>query len=103
MAGYIIDTSAKTQCTHNLSPATPLVPDTRVTINGSPIMTKDRQYVITACTDSYAKCKSAEWKLAAQRVTASGLAVAISTGISACDPSNLPMQVFSFQTRVSAS
>jgi hypothetical protein len=103
MAGFIIDTSANTQCTHNLSPATALTPDTRVTVNGSPIMTKLRKYAIFGCTASSQKCVGAEWTLGAQRVTASGLAVAISTGVSSCDPSHLPMKVLSFQQRVTAS
>jgi hypothetical protein len=103
MAGFIIDVSANTQCGHNLSPATALGPETRVTINGSPIMTVQRKYLVSACTASTQKCVGAEWKLGAQRVTAGNRAVAISTGLSACDPNKLPMIVLSFQQRVTAS
>jgi hypothetical protein len=103
MAGFIIDTSARTNCAHNLAPATAVSPDSRVTIAGAPIMTVQRQYLTPLCTETNSKCTSAEWTLAAQRVTASGLAVAISTGLSSCAPSKLPMVVLSFQQRVTAS
>ena len=103
MAGFIITTDSTLLCSHQLGTARAVMPDPHVSINGNAIMTVQRPYLIEHCTDTNTgPCTKASWELGAQRVTASGLAVAINNGLSKVDPVGalVPQQ---FQTTVSAS
>jgi hypothetical protein len=101
MSGFIIHDGAYITCPHTSGIATPNQTDTHVKVSGQPIMTVVRTYKIGGCPQN-TPCSSAIWTEGAEHVTASGLAVAISTGKSLCvPPGELKPQIF--QQRVKAS
>jgi hypothetical protein len=106
MSGYILHDGAIVACRHPPGLAQPDQTDTRVTVSGRKVMTVSRTYTVSGCalnsTNSPA-CTKASWLQGAQRVTASGLAVAIDSGESLCTPSNGTLDPRVFQQRVTAS
>jgi hypothetical protein len=106
VAGFILHEGAVVACKHPPGLATPNQTDTRVTVAGHHVMTVGRGYTVAACalnTTSSPPCTTARWLTGAQRVSASGLAVAIDSGESLCMPSGSPLDPKVFQLRVKAS
>src|SRR4051812_2613651 len=106
MPGSIMHRGALVLCKHPPGNAAPDQTDARVTVSGQEIMTVERTYTVTGCflngTNS-PPCTKARWLTGAQRVSASGLAVAIDSGLSQCVTSLSPLDPKMFQTRVVAS
>jgi hypothetical protein len=103
MSGFIITVDATLACPHQSGTARALAADPHVAVKGSAIMTVQRQYIIDHCPDSSTShCLKASWEVGAQRVTASGLAVAIHSGVSKVDPAGMLTPQL-FQTTVAAS
>jgi len=102
MPGFIITQDAQLVCPHVTGTAQAVSPDPRVSISGSPIMTVQREYLIGSCPDTNSHCISASWQSGAQKVTASGLAVAIASGTSVVKPAGV-LTVQRVQAKVSAS
>jgi hypothetical protein len=101
MSGFIIHDGAYITCPHTSGVATPNQTDPHVTVSGQPIMTVVRTYKIGGCPQN-TPCSAAMWIEGAERVTASNVPVAISTGKSLCvPPGELKPQIF--QQRVKAS
>jgi hypothetical protein len=104
MSGNILHEGALVLCQH-LGTAQPDQTDTRVSVGGQAIMTLTRTYTVLNCGlngTSSPPCSKAMWVQGAERVTASGLPVAISTGQSLCTPSGTPLDPKQFQQRVTA-
>jgi len=102
MSGFIITTDATLACPHPGGTARAVVADPHVSIKGSAIMTVQRQYLVDCPDTTSSHCVKASWVVGAQRVTASGLAVAINTGVSKVDPAGMLTPML-FQTNVTAS
>jgi hypothetical protein len=101
MSGFIIHEGAQVTCPHTTGQAFPDQTDLRVSVSGQAVMTVARSYTIAGCPQN-TPCSKAAWIEGAQRVTASGLPVAIHNGQSLCVPSGKLNPVL-FQQRVSAS
>ena len=103
--GYILHDGALVACQHPPGLAQPDQTDPRVTVSGQAVVTVSRTYTVTGCnleTTNSPPCKKASWLQGAQRVTASGLAVAIDSGVSLCTPSLGTLDPKVFQQRVTA-
>jgi hypothetical protein len=106
VAGHILHEGALVLCQHPPGSATPDQTDTRVSVSGQAVMTVARTYTVTACaleSGNSPPCKTATWIKGAERVFASGLAVAIHNGESLCATSGGRLDPKVFQTRVTAS
>ena len=102
MTGFIITADAQLVCPHTAGKAQAVLPDPRVKVSGSPIMTVQREYLIGTCPDTNSHCLSASWQSGAQHVTASGLSVAIDSGASLVKPAG-KLTVLQVQPKVTAS
>ena len=106
MAGNILHDGALVLCKHPPGSANPDQTDTRVSVSGQQVMTVGRTYTVSGCAlngTNSPPCTTASWLTGAQRVFASGLAVAIDSGQSMCLPSGAPLDPKLFQKRVTAS
>jgi hypothetical protein len=106
VAGNILHEGALVLCQHVPGSAQPDQTDTRVTVSGQRVMTVTRTYTVTGCAlegTNSPPCKTASWTTGAQRVSASGLPVAIDDGQSLCVPSGGRLNPKAFQKRVTAS
>jgi hypothetical protein len=106
MSGFILHDGALVLCKHPPGNARPDQTDTRVTVSGRAVMTVVRTYTVTGCalnSTTSPPCTTAVWLKGAERVFASGLAVAIDSGQSMCMPSGTPLEPVIFQQRVTAS
>jgi hypothetical protein len=73
-------------------------------IDGQPIATLSTGFVIAGCTLSgNARCKTAHFVTAANRVTANGQPVLLRDSEGVCEPSGAPLAIGQTQTRVSAA
>ena len=100
MPGSIITKSSALKCPHAAG-VTPDVTDIHVKIDGQPIVLQMQPYTITTCTAN-TKCTKGTWTKGAERVKASGVPVAISTGISQVVPAGVFAVVLT-QQRVKAT
>jgi uncharacterized Zn-binding protein involved in type VI secretion len=102
MPGFLLHAGATVNCPHGGS-ATPAQPDSQVTVGGQPIATLSSDFVIAGCTLSGdARCQTAHFVTAANRVTANGQPVLLSDSKGICEPSGTPLIIGQTQTRVSA-
>ena len=103
MPGFLLHAGATVICPHGGS-ATPVQSDSRVTVDGQPIATLSSGFVIAGCRLSgNARCKTAHFVTAANRVTANGQPVLLRDSESVCEPSGTPLVIVQTQTRVSAA
>ena len=103
MPGFLLHAGATVICPHGGS-ATPVQTDSRVTVDGQPIATFSSGFVIAGCALSgKARCKTAHFVTAANRVTANGQPVLLRDSESVCEPSGAPLVIVQTQTRVSAA
>lgn len=85
MSGFVITKSSSLNCPHQTG-ATPNVTDIHVKIGGQPIVLQLQPYSFPTCTGGQSKCTAGSWTRGAARVKASGIPVAISTGVSLIAP-----------------
>ena len=103
MPGFLLHTGAVMICPHGGS-ATPAQLNSRVTIDGQPIATLSSGFVIAGCTLSgAARCRTAHFATAANRVTANGQPILLRDSEAICEPSGTPLIIVQTQTRVSAA
>jgi hypothetical protein len=103
MPGFILTQAAQVQCVHG-GQATPTVPNPRVTINGSAIITQPAPWIVGGCpfASSPGPCVTAQWVSASTRVTASGQPVLLQDSFAICAAPGTGVLVIMTQTRVSA-
>jgi uncharacterized Zn-binding protein involved in type VI secretion len=101
MSGFIITKGAKLNCPHQTG-ATPIVTDLHVKAGGQPIVLQAQPYSFPTCTGGQSKCTAGSWTRGALRVKASGMPVAISTGVSLIAPAGAFAVVLT-QQRVKAT
>ena len=75
MPGFVLHLGATVQCAH-AGQAQPTVTSPRVTVGGQPLVTMTPPYVVSGCPlvpQAGGPCVSAQWVVAATRVTVRGV------------------------------
>jgi hypothetical protein len=103
MAGYLLHLGATVICAHG-GQATPTNPSPRVQVGGQPVVTQSASYVIAGCpfttpAGTPFPCVSAQWVVAATRVTVGGVPVVLQDSRAICTPTGTPLTVVVTQVR----
>ncbi len=106
MAGFILHVGATVQCAHG-GTATPLTPNTRVTVNNQPVVCMDSQYSVAGCSyppppTASGPCLTGQFMTSSTRVTAGGTPVLLLDSQATCMPTGTPLMIVSTQTKVTA-
>jgi hypothetical protein len=103
MPGYLLHVGAQVLCAHG-GQAQPTVPNSRVQVSGQPIVTMPGPYVVAGCAlppppAANGPCVTAQWVVAATRVTAEGQPVLLQDSQAICVPTGTPLMVAVTQLR----
>lgn len=104
MPGYLLHEGAEVNCAHG-GQAEPMVPTQNVLVSNQPIVTMSSPYTVAGCSmppppAANGPCVSAQWVVAATRVTANGQPVLLVDSQALCAPTGTPLAVTSTQIRV---
>ncbi|WP_298734406.1 hypothetical protein [uncultured Chitinophaga sp.] len=103
MPGPLLHVGATVQCAH-AGQAMPTSPNPRVLVGGMPIVTQPAPYTIAGCpfnvSGAPSPCVTAQWVVAAVRVTSNGMPVLLMDSQAICAPNGTPLMVLAAQTRV---
>jgi len=104
MPGYLLHMGATVLCAH-AGQAIPVVPSTRVTVGGQPIVTMECPYTIAGCAFppppvANGPCVTAQWVMGATRVQADGVPVLLQDSQAICAPTGTPLNIVMTQMRV---
>lgn len=103
MPGFLLHVGATVLCAHG-GQAQPTVPNPRVTVNGTPTVTMAAPYVVAGCPFVTGvvptPCLTAQWMVAATRVTSNGQPLLLLDSQAVCVPNGTPLIVAATQTRV---
>ena len=104
MPGYFLHEGATVMCMHGAT-AEPMVPDSRVTVSGQPIVTQTCVYTVAGCSlpppiAANGPCTTCTWITAATRVTASGIPVVLQDSQAVCVLPATGLNIVETQTRV---
>jgi uncharacterized Zn-binding protein involved in type VI secretion len=103
MSGYILDKGATVMCMHGAQ-AQPTTTESRVKINGQPVVTQSSSYTISGCQflvgQVSSPCTTAQWTTTATRVKAGGQPVVLQDSQATCVPNGTGLNIVSTQTRV---
>jgi hypothetical protein len=103
MPGYLLHVGAQVLCSHG-GQAQPTVPYPRVQVSGQPVVTLSGPYVVAGCAlppppAANGPCVTAQWVVAATRVTAGGQPVLLQDSQAICAPTGTPLVVTVTQLR----
>ena len=104
MPGFVLQVGATVMCAHG-GQAQPTVPNPRVLLSGAPSVTMAAPWVVAGCPfvpPSPGPCVTAQWIVAATRVTSNGQPLLVMSGQAVCMPTGAPLLPIVAQTRVSA-
>ena len=104
MPGFVLQVGATVMCAHG-GQAQPTVPNPRVLLSGAPSVTMAAPWVVAGCPfvpPSPGPCVTAQWIVAATRVTSNGQPLLLMSGQAICMPTSAPLLPIVAQTRVSA-
>ena len=104
MPGPLLHLGATVLCSHG-GQATPSAPNARVLVSGQPVATMTAPYMVAGCPfvpPSPGPCVTAQWIVAATRVTSNGQPLLVMSGQAICMPTGAPLLPIVAQTRVSA-
>ena len=104
MPGYLLHVGAQVKCAHG-GQAQPMVPTPNVRVSNQAIVTMSSPYTVAGCAmppppAANGPCVSAQWLVAATRVTAGGQPVLLLDSQALCAPTGTPLVVASSQMRV---
>jgi hypothetical protein len=102
--GFVLQVGATVICAHG-GQAQPTVPNPRVLLSGAPSVTMAAPWVVAGCPfvpPSPGPCVTAQWIVAATRVTSNGQPLLVMSGQAICMPTGAPLLPIVAQTRVSA-
>jgi len=102
--GFVLQVGATVMCAHG-GQAQPTVPNPRVLLSGAPSVTMAAPWVVAGCPfvpPSPGPCVTAQWIVAATRVTSNGQPLLVMSGQAICMPTGAPLLPIVAQTRVSA-
>ena len=105
MAGFVLQVGATVMCAHG-GQAQPTVPNPRVLLAGAPSVTMAAPWVVAGCPfvpPSPGPCVTAQWIVAATRVTSNGQPLVVQSGTAVCTPTGTPLMPVVQQTRVMAT
>ncbi len=106
MPGPLLHLGATVLCAHGGS-AMPTAPNPRVTISGQATVTMATPYTIAGCafnvSGAPSPCVTAQWLVAATRVTSNGQPLVLMDSQAICTPNGTPLLPTAAQTRVIAS
>ena len=102
MSGYLLNSSATVQCMHGgqAQPATTLQ---RVKLGRQPAVGQSSQYTVAGCSlvpQAGGPCVTAQWVVAATRVTSGGIPLVLQDSTAVCTPTGTGLQVAVVQARV---
>ena len=106
MPGFVLHAGAVVQCVH-AGVAQPTAVNPRVTVSGQPVVTMPVPYAIAGCTfpaisTGAPPCATAQWTVAATRVTSMGQPLVLQDSVATCIPTGTPLLVVTAQPRVFA-
>lgn len=105
MPGPLLHVGATVMCAHGGS-AMPTTPNPRVTVSGQPTAVMSAPYAITGCAFNVggapSPCVTAQWVVAATRVTSNGQPLVLMDSQAVCVPNGTPLLPTAAQTRVIA-
>ena len=105
MPGPLLHVGATVMCAHGGS-AMPTAPNPRVTVSGQPTVVMSSPYSIAGCpfnvSGSPVPCVTAQWVVAATRVTSNGQPLVLMDSQAVCVPNGTPLLPVMAQTRVIA-
>ena len=102
MPGPLLHLGATVLCAHG-GQAQPTVPNPRVLVSGQPTVTMAAPYVVAGCPFvpvAPSPCITAQWIVAATRVTSSGQPLVLMDSQAICAPNGTPLLPLVAQTRV---
>ena len=102
MPGYLLHMGATVLCLH-AGQAQPVTTNPRVKVGGQPIVTQSCSYAIAGCTLASVPsppCATAQWVVAATRVTAGGVPVLLQDSQAVCAPTGTGLNIVLTQMRV---
>jgi hypothetical protein len=108
MPGPVLTVPATVQCMH-AGAGTPVTPNPRVSIAGSPVVTLSTTYTVAGCTfpamtsGGSPPCVTAQFTTGATRVMAGGAPLLLATSTGTSIPNGTPLIVVPAQTRVIAT
>ena len=103
MPGPLLHLGATVLCAHG-GQAQPTVPNPRVLVSGQPTVTMAAPYVVAGCPFNVSggpvPCITAQWIVAATRVTSNGQPLVLMDSQAICAPNGTPLLPLVAQTRV---
>ena len=102
MPGPLLHLGATVLCAHG-GQAQPTVPNPRVLVSGQPTVTMAAPYVVAGCPFvpvAPSPCITAQWIVAATRVTSNGQPLVLMDSQAICTPNGTPLLPVVAQTRV---
>lgn len=102
MPGFVLHAEATVLCQHagKAQPATPLP---RVRVAGQPAAGQAAPYAVTGCSlasSGSPPCATAQWTVAATRVSSTGIALVLQDSTAVCVPTGTGLFPIVVQTRV---
>lgn len=98
----LLHVGATVLCAHG-GTATPTAPNPRVLVSGQPTVLMTAPYVIAGCPFNVVvpiPCVTAQWVVAATRVTSNGQPLVLMDSQAICAPNGTPLLPVATQTRV---
>ncbi|HEY7043072.1 MAG TPA: hypothetical protein VH419_05330 [Nocardioidaceae bacterium] len=102
MPGYLLHVGATVLCMHG-GQAQATVPIPRVLVSNQPVVGQTGPYVVAGCSlvpPPIPPCVSAQWVVAATRVTSGGVPLVLQDSTAVCTPTGTGLQVLVTQLRV---
>jgi hypothetical protein len=104
--GFLLHMGATVLCAHG-GQAMPTAPSPRVLTGGQPVATQPPPYTVVGCPfvppGGNGPCVTAQWVVAALRVTTGGQPVLLQDSQAICAPTGTPLNVVLTQLRVRGS
>jgi len=105
MSALLLHAQATVLCTHG-GQAQPTVPSPRVQLGGQPAVTVSATYVVAGCAlppNAGGPCVTAQWTVAATRITIGGVPALLMDSQSTCVPTGTPLNPVVTQLRAQGS
>jgi hypothetical protein len=103
MPGPLLHLGATVLCAHG-GQAQPTAPNPRVLVGGQPTVTMAAPYVVAGCPFNFSggpvPCITAQWIVAATRVTSNGQPLVLMDSQAICAPNGTPLLPVAAQMRV---
>lgn len=101
MPGPLLHVGAVVVCSHGTGQAQPAVPNLRVSVSGQLTATMPVPWVVAGCLNP-APCATAQWLVAATRVTSNGQPLVLFDSQAVAAPTGTPLRPVFAQIRATA-